>query len=389
MSGTVLAVVAVVVALIALVVVLRRPAAGDGPTLRSDVNVLRETTNRSLQQLSDVFGKQLQGIGENVQTALASMRGELNQRLGENTRAMADTSKVVNDRMANVQSTFADLQKQVGELSGQARQLADLSKSVHGLENVLLAPKLRGGFGETQLENLLARVFPREYYEMQYRFGSSGEVADAVLKFPQGMVAVDSKFSLENFRKMAAAEGEEGKKSARREFLRDVKKRVDEVAGKYIRPAEGTLPFALMYVPAENVYYEAMLRDDDGADLYEHCMQRRVFPVSPNSLYAYLQTIVVGLNSLRISQRAESMLQEIAALELEMQKFSENYDKLGTHLRNAGKSYDDSIRVFDKVESRLERLAGNGAHADALGGEQAKLALEAESGEAQRSSPKT
>ena len=385
MLGTVLGAVAIVLALVALAVLLRRPVANGDQAVRNDLNVLRETTNRSLQQLTDVFGKQLQGIGETVQTSLASVRTELNQRLGDNARAMADTSKAVNDRIANVQSTFADLQKQVGELSGQARQLADLSKSVHGLENVLLAPKLRGGFGETQLENLLGRVFPREYYEMQYRFAGSGEIADAVLKFPQGMVAVDSKFSLENFRRMAAAEGEDGKKSARREFLRDVKKRVDEVAGKYIRPAEGTLPFALMYVPAENVYYEAMLRDDDGAELYEYCMQRRVFPVSPNSLYAYLQTIVVGLNSLRISQRAESILQEIASLQLEMGKFVENYEKLGTHLRNAGKSHDDGTRVLDKVEGRLERLAGNGAHADALGGEQAKLAREAEGAAPKRS----
>lgn len=388
MLGTVLGVVAIVLALAALAVLLRRPAAGDEQALRNDVNVLRETTNRSLQQLTDVFGKQLQGIGENVQTAMASVRSDLNQRLGENVRAMTDTSKAVNDRIANVQSTFADLQKQVGELSGQARQLADLSKSVHGLENVLLAPKLRGGFGEAQLENLLSRVFPREYYEMQYHFPGSGDIADAVLKFPQGMVAVDSKFSLENFRRISAAEGEDAKKVARRDFLKDVKKRVDEIASKYIRPAEGTLPFALMYVPAENVYYESMLRDD-ADELYDHCMQRRVFPVSPNSLYAYLQTIVVGLNSLRISQRAESILQEIASLQLEMEKFSDNYDKLGTHLRNAGKSYDDGTRVFDKVESRLERLAGNGTQAGALGGEQAKLALEAENTAPKRSPEKS
>src|SRR5581483_1589285 len=133
--------------------------------------------------------------------------------------------------------------------------------------------------------------FAREQYELQYRF-ASGEIADAIVRFPQGMVAIDSKFSLENFRRMAEANGDGDRKGARRDFLKDVRKRVDEIATKYVRPADGTLPFALMYIPAENVYYEAILRDEDGNDLYTYCFQKKVVPVSPNSLYAYLQTIV-------------------------------------------------------------------------------------------------
>lgn len=353
MLEIVVALVAVLVAGAAIYIASRRQPVDDQAmqAVRNDLNLLRETTDRSTRQISDVFSQQLQGISSNVQTALATVNSDV-------SRSMSDTTKAVNDRIANVQATFSVLQKQVGEMTEQARSLAEISRSISSLEHILSAPKLRGGFGEAQLENLLAMVFPREHFEVQYRFEGANEVADAVLKFPQGMVAIDSKFPLENFRRIAAAESEADRKAARREFLKDTRKRIDEIATKYIRPAEGTLPFALMYVPAENVYYEAIIRDEDGNDLYSYCAQKRVMPVSPNSLYAYLQTIVVGLKSLSVSQRAESILHEIESLHIELGKFTRLYGILGTHLKNAEKSYDDSLRALDKVQDRLDRLAG-------------------------------
>jgi len=383
-----LAFVAVLLALIAVVVVWRRPAAADPQALgalRNDFNVLRESTDRSVSHVVDVFSKQLDCMGDNVQKALGAvnsnvaerleaMNRQLAERLHENVKAMSGTSKEVNDRMAHVQNIFAELQKQVGGMSEQARHLAELSKSIADLQHILTAPKLRGGFGEEQLETLLAMVFAREQYRTQYAF-SSGDRADAVLLFPQGMVAIDSKFSLENFRRIAAAETDPEKKAARREFLKDVRKRVDEIASKYIRPAEGTLPFALMYIPAENVYYEAIIRDEDDNGLYEYCAQRRVMPVSPNSLYAYLHTIVVGLKSLHVSQQAESILRQMESLRFELEKFTGVYDKLGTHLKNAGKSYDDSTRALSKLENRVQNLAGAGISQPELPLQEAKRAL--------------
>ena len=373
MLAVALAFVAVLLALIAVVVLLRRPASSDPQALealRNDFNILRESTDRSVSHVTDVFSKQLDCMGDNVQKALGAvnsnvaerleaMNRQLGERLHENVKAMSGTSKEVNDRMAHVQNIFAELQKQVGGMSEQARHLAELSKSIADLQHILTAPKLRGGFGEEQLENLLAMVFAREQYRTQYAF-SSGDRADAVLMFPQGMVAIDSKFSLENFRRITEVETEPEKKAARREFLKDVRKRVDEIANKYIRPAEGTLPFALMYIPAENVYYEAIIRDEDDTGLYEYCAQKRVMPVSPNSLYAYLHTIVVGLKSLHVSQQAESILRQMESLRFELEKFTDVYDKLGTHLKNAGKSYDDSTRALGKLENRVQNLAGAG-----------------------------
>jgi DNA recombination protein RmuC len=369
--ATVIATIAALAALIAVLVALRgRPNSGsDAAVLRNDMDQLRQSTERAVQGINASVSTQLQTMTMSVQTGLAAVNTDVNNRLEsisrnvtdrlkENATSVTASSQQVNERIANVQTTFATLQKQVGEMSEQARQIAEVSKSIGDLERVLSAPKLRGGFGELQLENLLSQVFASEQYDVQYRF-NSGEIADAVLHLPQGKVAVDSKFSLENFRRTMDAQNDTDKKAARREFLKDVRKRIDEIATKYIRPAEGTLPFALMYIPAENVYYEAIIRDEDGNDLHAYCASKRVLPVSPNSLYAYLQTIVLGMNGMRVSQRAEAILREIQSLKIEMERFEEVYGKLGTHLKNAAGSYDAGERELRRLENRIIALDGS------------------------------
>jgi DNA recombination protein RmuC len=278
---------------------------------------------------------------------------------------MSANSEAVGRNIAAVQTTFAGLQKQVGEMTEQARQLSELSKAVTAIEHVLRSPKLRGNFGEEQLENLLSLVFSKEQYAMQFRF-TTGEITDAVIFLPQGSVAVDSKFPLENFRRINELSDEEEKRLARRDFLRDVRKRVDEVALRYIRPAEGTLPFALMYVPAENVYYETIIRDDEGFELYRYCQEKRVIPVSPNSLYAYLQTIMVGLRGMQVGQRAETIVREIESLRIELEKFTKAYDTIGQHIKNAASKLEEGSRLLTKVELRVEGLTGDGAEQQTL-----------------------
>lgn len=225
---------------------------------------------------------------------------------------------------------------------------------------------MRGNFGEEQLENLLGLVFSRQQYALQYRF-SSGEVTDAVIFLPLGHVAVDSKFPLENFRRIAQSNGDDEKKTARRDFMKDVRRRVDEIAAKYIRPAEGTLPFALMYVPAENVYYETIVRsDDEPFQLYRYCLEKRVIPVSPNSLYAYLQTIMVGLKGMQVSHRAETIVREIESLRIELEKFAAAYNTIGQHIKNASSKLEEGSKLLNKVELRVESLAGEGAEQQSL-----------------------
>ena len=371
------AVVVLVLAVVGLAfLALRRPASGAGETeaLRNDINILRETNSRSIEMIA----KQVQAMGGNVQTALEAVRADVGNRLDANAGAMTQASKTVGDRVATVQATFAGLQEQVGKMSEQAREVSDLSRSIADLQRILSSPKVRGGFGEDSLEAMLAQVFPREFFEMQYPF-PSGEVVDAILKFPQGLLAIDSKFPLENFRRILAAESEADRKVARRDFLKDVRKRIDEVASKYIRPQDGTLSLALAYIPAENVYYEAIIRDEEGNDLRTYCMQRNVFPVSPNSLYAYLQTIVIGLNGMRISERAQSILRQLESLRMEMHKFTAEYETAGKHLRNATSKYDESARLLNKVETRVQGLSDHrGEQLSLIEGEAQQRALELE-----------
>ena len=364
------------VAVIALI--MRKPVAED-PTvkeLRSDVQQLRQTTEQSIQNVASIFSSQLQSVTSNVQSSLVGATSELGGRLDSINRQVTDqlnqssnlmnsNAQAVSERMASVQNTFAGLQKQVGEMTEQARQLSDLSKSVTAIEHVLRAPKMRGNFGEEQLENLLGLVFAKHQYALQYRF-RSGEITDAILFLPLGNVAIDSKFPLENFRRIVEGATDDEKKSARRDFLKDVRRRVDEIAVKYIRPAEGTLPFALMYVPAENVYYETIIRDDEGNQLYRYFLDKRVIPVSPNSFYAYLQTILIGLKGMQVNERAEIIVREIESLGIELEKFNKAYDTVGQHIRNAAAKFGEGKELLTKVELRVESLAGNGTEQKVL-----------------------
>jgi DNA recombination protein RmuC len=359
-----------VAAVLAVLLFVRAKPPAEVPAvaqLRTDVQSLRDSTDRSVQHIAS----QLQSITTHVQSSLADVTSQLGTRLdsinqqvteqlNQSTRVMNASSTAVNDRIAAVQTTFAGLQKQVGEMTEQARQLSDLSKSVTAIEHVLRAPKMRGSFGEEQLEALLALIFPQQQFVSQHRF-ASGEVVDVLLRLPMGSVAIDAKFPLENFRRIAEASTEDEKKSWRRNFLRDVKKRVDEIAMRYIRPAEGTLSIALMYVPAENVYYETIIRDEAGDDLYHYCLSRRVLPVSPNSLYAYLETIMVGLKGFEIGQRAQAILSEIESLRIELEKFGKAYDTISQHIRNASSKLEEGTKLLTKVELRVESLVGNGA----------------------------
>ena len=345
--------------------------------LRNDVVLLRQTTEKSIQTMNTVFSGQLQAVTSHMQVSLASVTADLGSRLdsinrqvteqlNQGTNVMNANSEAIGKNIAAVQITFAGLQKQVGEMTEQARQLSDVSRAVTAIEHVLRAPKLRGNFGEEQLENLLGLVFSKQQYELQHRF-SSGETVDAILLLPLGYVAVDAKFPLENFRRIAESESEDEKRVLRRDFLRDVRKRVDEIASRYIRPAEGTLPFALMYVPAENVYYEAVIRNEDEPfQLYRYCLEKRVIPVSPNSFYAYLQTIMVGLKGMQVSQRAETIVREIESLKIELEKFSKAYDTVGTHIKNATAKLEESSRLLNKVELRVEGLSGDGVEQQTL-----------------------
>jgi len=285
---------------------------------------------------------------------LSSVRDELRQLAGQVTAQVGQVSSGVQRDLQHVGQVMGAVHGSLGRLGEATQRVFDVGRDIAGLEQLLRSPKARGGLGELLLENLLAQMLPREHWTLQHAF-PTGDRVDAVVRIGERLVPVDAKFSLENFRRMLEEPEEDRRRAHRRAFVRDVKSRVDEIAKRYIRPDDGTFDFALMYVPAEPVYYEIIVRDDalDDEAPAAYALSRRVVPVSPNSLYAYLQVIVLGLRGLRIERDAQEIQARLLGLRGDLERFRESFEVVGKHLTNARNKYDDAAATLGRVEGKL------------------------------------
>ena len=248
------------------------------------------------------------------------------------------------------------LNTQIGQLQGTNKQMLQIGSDVRRLQDILASPKLRGNFGEWSLENLLKNILPQDSFQLQYQF-KDGKVVDALIQMPEYSVPVDAKFPLPNFEAIQKTEDETEKNRLRKEFLKDVRKHIDKIAESYIRPAEGTLDFAMMYIPAENIYYETIVNTAiDTISIQQYAMDRKVIAVSPNLLYVYLMTVVMGLHGLQIEKQAAEIRQNLKKLSASFGTFISNWDTLGSHLRNAQNKYDDGQRQLDKFTMELTQV---------------------------------
>jgi DNA recombination protein RmuC len=284
-----------------------------------------------------------------LQQQLNSMQQRLDAFGDTVAKNLQDSTAQMNTRLDNAAKVVGDLREKVG-------QIHEVGKAAAELVNILRAPKLRGGMGELFLGDLLAQILPPEHFKLQHRF-KSGEAVDAAIQIGQKFVPVDAKFPLENFRRIVETATESERVAARKQFLRDVKKHVDAIAGKYILPDEGTYDFALMYVPAENVYYETIIKEDSGEEhqLFSYALQKRVIPVSPNSFYAYLQTILLGLRGMKVEERAQEILNALTRLRGDFERVQENFRVLGKHLTNAASSYSETEKTLTKFDAKLSQ----------------------------------
>jgi DNA recombination protein RmuC len=287
----------------------------------------------------------------------ATVRQELAQFSAQMTAQMGQVGASVQQQLQHVGRVVGDVQGSLGKMGEANQRIFDVGRSIAGLEQILKSPKVRGGLGETFLENMLAQMFSQEHYALQHQF-STGDRVDAVVRIGDRLVPVDAKFPLENFQRLLQETDEGARRQARRAFVRDVKARADEIAKRYILPDEGTFDFALMYIPAENVYFEAITRDEsseeDPPGVY--AASRRVIPVSPNSLYAYLRVIVLGLRGLQIERSAQDIQERLTRLGGDLDKFRESFDVIGRHLTNARNKYDEAGAALNRVEAKLEGM---------------------------------
>jgi DNA recombination protein RmuC len=337
-----LIVLAILVAALLALVLLRRQA----PPPPSDDAQSMLLVQQQVESLRNDLRSSLQNVTENV-----------NSQLGMVMQQIQSQTTNVGVRLDRAASVIGDVQKNLGELGKATEEIKELGQSVSKLGDLLSAPKLRGGLGEYLLEDLLKQVVPAGHFEMQHRF-RNGHVVDAVIQTSDRLVPVDSKFPLENFRKMISTDVEAEKKAFQKAFVTDVKKHIDAIATKYILPDEGTFPFALMYIPAENIYYEIIIKDEvsTGTSLYSHAIDRKVVPVSPNSFYAYLQVIALGLKGFYIEQSARDILNALGRLQGDITRVREAFDTLGGHLENARKKYDEAEKRLSTFEGRLDNV---------------------------------
>lgn len=247
----------------------------------------------------------------------------------------------VDQKLTRNLEVFARLQKTIGEFS-------EIGRSMQELQEFLSSPKLRGNIGEQVLRDLLAQYFPKSSYVLQYGF-KNGEKVDAVIKTAQGLIPIDSKFPIENFRKMIKEPNEVAQEKHRKLFFDDVKKHINDIARKYILVEQGTVDYALMYIPSESVYYEII----NNNSLFDFSGERRVLPVSPMSFYAYMKAILMSFEGEKIETKAKEILNVLRAIKKDYEKTDEALAVMMKHISNAYNQGAQVAKNFDNLGQKL------------------------------------
>lgn len=289
-----------------------------------------------LGELSDKQkpSEELMAVIKMLQTGSKDDRKVLLETLQQNTQAL-------NQRLDNAARVIGQVQKNIGEMSEIGRGMKDL-------QEFLKSPKLRGNIGEQILKELLGQMLPKQSFHLQYTF-KSGATVDAAIKTGNGIIPVDSKFPMENFRKMISVKDESERKMMTREFEKDVKKHIDDISRKYILTEEGTIDYALMYIPSEAVYYEIV----NNQNLFDYAGTKRVLPVSPVTFYAYMKAILMSFEGQKIEQQAKQILQTIRAVQKDYVKVEDNLGVLGRHLTNAYNQMSNVLSSFTLLGQKL------------------------------------
>ena len=271
-------------------------------------------------------------------------------------KSLTEGQNNIHQNLRSSQKVLSELNREIGQLRASSKQIFDMGSDLRRLQEILSSPKLRGQIGEWSLKTLLENVLPADSWQMQHRF-RDGKIVDAVVKMNGLLVPIDAKFPLPAFERIVNADSDSERLRLRKQFHTDVTKHIDKIADSYILPAENTLDFALVYIPAENVYYETIVKHDgDTKDVLAYALERKVIPVSPNLLYAYLMTVVMGLHGLQIQKQAAQIRANLQKLNSDFATFISDYDTLGNHIRNSGKKYDEAYKKLDRFGLQLESI---------------------------------
>lgn len=337
----------ILVTTITLIVLQLRPKKTENPQILEELTRDRETRFREAESLKN----ELRSTREDLQKQFHRVNQTVDTKLTE-------SSKQLNDRLDKSSHVIGSLQKELGKMG-------EIGAKIENLDKILRAPKGRGSLGEQTLEELLNTTFPKSMWGRQVPIGRTG-VVDAVVRTSNGMIPIDAKFPLPAFEALVNAEDDKTRDEAQREFQKNVKSRINEVA-KYIQPSEGTLDFAIIFLPNENIYYEAAIRS---VDLSEYARTKKVIITGPNTMLYVLQVLLQAYQSQQFASKAKEALAQLTGVKNQAHKLDEAISLVEKHLGNAGSKLGDVKKENEKLQTKIEKVT---ELEPGLGEEQAQL----------------
>ncbi len=298
-----------------------------------------------------------------IQNQLQELRNTLDARLDDSTkmfqRQYSESAKIIQD-----------VTERLTRLDETNKQVVSFADQLQSLQDILKNPKHRGVLGEYYLENLLRNVLPPGSYQMQYAF-ADGTLVDAVIFVRDKIIPVDSKFSLENYNRLVEEKNQGEQERLEKEFKLDLKNRIDETA-KYVKPLEGTMDFAFMFIPHEAIYYDLLVAQIGAVkvntrDLIEYAFkEKHVIIVSPTSFLAYLQTVLQGLKALQIEESAKEIRKRVEMLSRHLLSYEEYMKKLGLHLGTTVNAYNAAYKELGKIDKDVLKITGTSTETEVI-----------------------
>ncbi len=299
---------------------------------------------------------------QNEDKSLALLQNQINEITKTLDMRLNESSRAMQNQFSESAKIITNITEKLTKLDDTSKQVLDLKTPLKNLEDILKNPKHRGVLGEYQLEMILKNVLPPASYKIQYKF-KDNTIVDAAIFIKDKIIPIDSKFSLENYNRIVVEKDPERRKKLEEEFKKDLKKRIDETA-KYIKPNEGTMDFAFMFIPAEGIYYD-LLVNQVGAikvntrDFIEYAfIKKKVIIVSPTSFYAYLQMVLQGLKALQIEESAKEIGKRVEMLGRHIRNYEIYFNKLGNSLGTTVNHYNAAYKELEKIDKDVVKVSG-------------------------------
>lgn len=305
-----------------------------------------------------------------MQQQLQELRLTMDKRMGETSERMSESmqrqfsqsQQVIQQINEQMTRHLTEVTKGVTEANEAGKQIFTVAESLKDLEKVLKHQKQRGTLGEASLQLALENILPPTAYKLQYQF-SDGDIVDALIQTPEGNIPIDAKFSLDNYRRLVDETDEHLKLELEKEFKNDLKKRIDETA-KYIRPKDGTLPFAFMYIPAEGIYYDLLVNEVGAVKVNTRSLidyaykDKHVIIVSPTTFAAYLQSVLYGFRAFKIEESAKQIGKQVEALSRHLKAYEEYFAKVGNALGTTVSHYTAAQKELGKIDKDVMKITG-------------------------------